>query len=742
MIPADGAPHGAALSDAALSDAALADALLRCADEPIAVPGAIQPHGALLAVTEPDLAVVVASANAAAVLGTDVAGRTLADLLGPEDTRRLRAGLAGDLTELNPLRLDLATGPADLVVHRADGLLVTEWEPLAGAAEAGPAWHRRLPSVLQRLSGTASLEELTAVLARDVRALTGFDRVMVYRFDREWNGEVVAEDRRADLEPFLGLHYPAADIPAQARALYATNWLRSIPDAGYTPVSLEPAVVPGTGRPLDLSGAGLRSVSPVHLEYLANMGVVASMSVSLLDRGRLWGLIACHHYAGPRRPSYADRVAAEFLGRTASLLLHTKVAAGAQGDVVGVAQRSADLAAAVGRAGRTPLPALTEGEGTVLDLLPAGGAAVRVDGRLRLLGDTPPAEQVGPLVSALLEAGIPVTDALPRVLPAADGLAGTASGVLAVGLDGGDFLAWFRPETPREVTWGGNPHETEVTASGRLSPRRSFEAWTETVRGTARPWAEHEVAAARALAGQVAVAARVRAEQENRMAAALQRTLLLDELPEVPGVDLAARYLPSADDVVGGDWYDLVPLPSGRVSLVLGDVAGHGLSAAAVTAQLRHALRAALLRDGGPGAALAELNRLLTALLPGEMATAVVAELDPATGEVAVSSAGHLPVLSTATGFLRAGRGPALGVLDDAEYAESRLRLTGDERLLLFSDGLVERRGEPVDGGLAALEAAAAAGGPDLSDLLDAVLATLAPPDTDDVTLLGLGRVG
>ncbi len=743
--PSGSVPAEGAVPVDAVSDAVLADALLRCADEPIAVPGAIQPHGALLAVTEPDLAVVVASAGASALFGAEVAGRTLADLLDPADLDRLRAGLTGDLTELDQLRLQLPGGPVDLVAHRADGLLVTEWEPLAGAAEAGPAWHRRLPSVLQRLSDTTGLEQLTDVLARDVRAVTGFDRVMVYRFDRDWNGEVVAEDRRRDLEPFLGLWYPAADIPAQARALYATNWMRLIPDARYTPVPLEPATVPGTGRPLDLSGAVLRSVSPVHLEYLANMGVIASMSVSLIDRGRLWGLIACHHYSGPRRPSHADRVAAEFLGRTASLLLHTAAAAGDQDDVVGVAQRSADLVAAVGRAGRTPLPALTEDDGTgrptVLDLLPAAGAAVRLDGRLRLLGETPPAERVGPLVAALLAAGTPVTDALPRVLPAAADLAGTASGVLAVGLDGGDFLAWFRPETPREVTWGGNPNKTEVTASGRLSPRQSFEAWTEVVRGTARPWREHEVAAARALADQVAVVGRARAQQENRMAAALQRTLLLDELPQVPGLDLAARYLPSADDVVGGDWYDLVPLPSGRVSLVLGDVAGHGLSAAAVTAQVRHALRATLLRDLGPGAALAELNRLLTALLPGEMATAVVAEVDPAGGEVAVASAGHLPVLSTATGFVRAGRGPALGILDSAEYAETRLRLTGDERLLLFSDGLVERRGEAVDAGLAALEAAAGGAGDDVSAVLDAVLAALDPPDTDDVTLLGLGRV-
>jgi serine phosphatase RsbU (regulator of sigma subunit)/GAF domain-containing protein len=721
------------------------DALQRCADEPISIPGAIQPHGALLAVTEPHLAVVVASADAADVLGTQPA--SLADVLVPADLDRLRAGLAGDLAELNPLRVTVAGAELDLVVHRADGLLVTEWEPLAGAEQAGAAWHRRLPRVLQRLSAAGTLEELTATLARDVRALTGFDRVMVYRFDPEWNGEVVAEDRRADLEPFLGLRYPASDIPAQARALYATNWLRLIPDATYRPVPLEPAANPVTGRPLDLSAAVLRSVSPVHLEYLANMGVVASMSVSLIDRGRLWGLIACHSYSGPHRPSYADRVAAEFLGRTASLLLHTTVEAGEQGRVVAVAQRQAELVAALGRTPRAPAQALTDGTPTVLDLLPAAGAAVRLDGRLHLLGSTPPADRVPGLVAALLAQGRPATDALGTLVPAAADVADTASGLLAVEVGGGrgDFLAWFRPETPREVTWGGNPHtpKTVGTEAGpRLSPRRSFAAWRETVRGTATPWREHEVAAASALAAHLTESALQRATEDDRLVAALQRTLLLEELPEVPGVALAARYRPSAADVVGGDWYDLVPLPSGRLAIVLGDVAGHGLAAASVTVQLRHALRAHLLRDRGPAAALQGLGGVIAALLPGELATAVVAELDPGTGDVAVANAGHLPVLhATADGvrLLGEGRGPALGLLDEVEYAETRLRLAGPDRLLLYSDGLVERRDVPLPDRLDALCAAAAAGSePDA--LLDAVLAALDPPDTDDVTLVGLGR--
>ncbi|WP_170182356.1 SpoIIE family protein phosphatase [Blastococcus colisei] len=722
------------------------EALLRCADEPIAVPGAVQPHGVLLAVTEPDFAVVVASANAPELFGRPV--EALDRVLGEADLAALRAGLDGDLAEVNPLRVQVSGAEVDLVMHRADGLLLTEWEPLGGAEQAGAAWHRRLPTVLQRLSATATLDELTDVLARDVRTVTGFDRVMVYRFDADWNGEVIAEAARDDLEPFLGLRYPASDIPAQARALYATNWMRLIPDAGYRPVPLDPPVPPSTGRPLDLSGAMLRSVSPVHLEYLANMGVAASMSISLIDGGQLWGLVACHHYAGAHRPSYADRVAAEFLGRTASLLLPTKVAAGEQAGVVEVATRQAQLAAVVGRTPRELSAALADGEVTALDLLPAAGAAVRLNGQLRLLGTTPPADRVEPLVRALLATGTPVTDAVSQVVPGAADLADTASGVLAVEVHGGrdDFLAWFRPETIREVTWGGNPYTSKTAqtdAGPRLSPRRSFDAWSETVRKTAQPWREHEVAAARTLAADLADAALSRAAEDNRLATALQRTLLLAELPKVPGFAMAARYRPSAEDVVGGDWYDLVPLPGGTVSVVLGDVAGHGLAAAAITAQLRHALRAHLLRASGPGAALDGLNEVIAALLPGEMATAVVVELDPSSGEVVVANAGHLPVLhATASGaeFLSDGRGPALGLLDAAGYRETRIRLSGEDRLLLFSDGLVERGRGGLESGLECLREAVGTAPAEPQTLLDAVLAALDPPTTDDVTLLGIAR--
>ncbi len=582
-------------------------AVVDCADEPIRIPGSIQPHGALLALDEPELRVVTASENVAEHLGVparDLLGRPAADVLG----REILAGLGTGDESSEPRRVEL-TGPDgtrrafDLVAHRTDHAVVVELEP-RDDAEA-PA---RTRQVLRALQGAATQRDLTGALAREMRRVTGFDRVMVYRFDEEWNGEVVAEDARADLDPYLGLHYPASDIPAQARALYTAQWLRSIPDATYTPSPLVPASDPRTGLPLDLSGAVLRSVSPVHLHYLGNMGVRASMSVSLLVHGRLWGLVACHHESGPHYPSAATRSLAEFLGRTASLLLQGKEDEARYVDTLAVSATAADLTRSLAARIREPLDVLCQ-DGGVLDLIDgAAGAAVRVHGELRLLGTTPTADGVDDLTRLLWAAGRHpvVTSALGRDVPGdlATRVAATASGVLAVPLTSGshsDFLMWFRPEVLREVTWAGNPHTKtlEPTEDGlRLSPRASFAAWVEQVRGRSEPWTPTEVAAAQRLGQDVDELLARRTAEDGRIAAALQR-IVLTEQPIIPaGFALASRYQPSGRDIIGGDWYDVTVLPDGRVVVMVGDVAGHGMGVAAITAQMRHALRAYLVNEG------------------------------------------------------------------------------------------------------------------------------------------------
>src|SRR6478735_5903466 len=290
-----------------------------CASEPIHVPGAIQPHGMLLAVTEPNLVVAVASANAAQWIGREtdgVLGRNLAEVLGEANAAAVDHARRLPWVQRHD-ELALTVGGEALIgtLSRSDGFLVIELEP-AGDDEGRASMVREASMALQR---TSRVTEVAAQAARWVRDLTGFDRVMVYRFDDEWNGEVIAEAKLDSLNTFLGLHYPSTDIPAQARELYRRNWLRIIPDIHYVPVPLVPPVAHDTARPLDMSTSTLRSVSPIHVEYLSNMGVDASMSVSAVIVGELWGLIACHHYSGPHRPGVTVRNAAEFLAQLISL---------------------------------------------------------------------------------------------------------------------------------------------------------------------------------------------------------------------------------------------------------------------------------------------------------------------------------------------------------------------------------------------------------------------------------------
>ncbi|HET9944250.1 MAG TPA: GAF domain-containing protein, partial [Actinomycetes bacterium] len=298
--------------------------LTNCEREPIHVPGSIQPHGVLLGLREPDLTVVQVSANLADLLGVrpdDALGRPVEAVVrgALADALREAAGESSDPSEHYPLSSTVEVGgvpvAVDALLHRSGGLLVVELEPGAGPLTFDSTY-RATRAAVGRVNRAGHPRELYRVAAEEVRRLTGFDRVMVYRFDQEWNGEVVAEDRLESLNSFLGLRYPSTDIPAQARELYKRNWLRLIPDVTYRPAPLQPVDNPVTGAPLDLSHSTLRSVSPIHVEYLQNMGVSASMSISLMNRGELWGLIACHHYSGPHAPPYATRAAAEFLGST------------------------------------------------------------------------------------------------------------------------------------------------------------------------------------------------------------------------------------------------------------------------------------------------------------------------------------------------------------------------------------------------------------------------------------------
>ena len=273
-----------------------------CDREPIHIPGGIQPHGALVVVAAPAFTVTQASENFAAHTGVSAAqimGKSLAALLDDAGLRHLREALGRSHPEdHNPLRLVVNGRRFDGIVHRYDGATIVELEPLAPDAPTYSPHHVLRPAML-RLGSADSLPALYEQILTATRELTGFERVMIYRFDERGHGSVDAEAKEPGLEPFLGVHYPASDIPQQARLLYTRNWLRIIPDARYSPSPLAPALRSDTGKPLDLSFAVLRSVSPIHREYLANMGVIGAMSASLVVRGRLWGLHQLHQSQWP-----------------------------------------------------------------------------------------------------------------------------------------------------------------------------------------------------------------------------------------------------------------------------------------------------------------------------------------------------------------------------------------------------------------------------------------------------------
>jgi light-regulated signal transduction histidine kinase (bacteriophytochrome) len=505
--------------------------LTQCDREPIHLLGGIQPRGVLLAFREPDLAVAVVSANAEALLGASpqaLLGQPITSVLDEATLRRVRVG-----TVAGPVRVAAGGRACSALLHESDGLTVLELEPLtdedAHAEEDALAAVHRLVSPLSRARGTSALLQSAADA---VRALIGFDRVMVYRFHADWHGEVLAESRGEDVDSFMGMHFPASDIPVQARALYTRNPLRLISDAGARPVALVPPSLPDSGRPLDLSGAALRSVSEVHLEYLRNMGVGASFSVSLLKDGALWGLIACHH-PSPRHVSAARRQACEVLAR----LLSLQLSAEERGAGAAARARRADLQGRlVTRLGEGPSlsVALDAHHDLLLELTGATGVALLLGDALDaeageaplLFGKTPGASEVRALAEWLATgSGMGATFHTERL-----GARGSpeATGLLAVRLDpeAPRFVLWFRPELARTVTWAGNPHKPARPEPGhaRLHPRGSFDAWREEVRGASAPWTPEDVEAAESFRGVLAGVVLRHAAELSRLSRALARS--------------------------------------------------------------------------------------------------------------------------------------------------------------------------------------------------------------------------
>jgi light-regulated signal transduction histidine kinase (bacteriophytochrome)/CheY-like chemotaxis protein len=528
-----------------------------CDREPIHIPGAILPHGAMLVMDPGTLEVLQVAGDTQGLIGlspTEVLGRSAHEIFRGDQADILSAlnasvNLAKPRHLLDPLLRVLPGRPLDASLHVSGGSLVLEVEaadttdrfaadPLAGVQE-----------MVEGLDAAVSLQTLCQLAAERVRGVAQYDRVLVYRFMHDDSGWVIAESREDNLAPFLNLHYPAADIPVQARALYAKNWLRLITQVNYEPAPLHPTDNPRTGEPLDMSQAILRDVSPIHREYLSNMGIDASMSISIIRHGKLWGLIACHNYSPRILPRHL-RAICELFGSMFSLQLEAREngeqfeerlasrmvlqnlmlnLASADDYAFGLTQQSPNL-----------LDYIHGGDSTVNGTR-NGGVAVAVKGQLTFLGITPNQAQIDAIVAWLNTRVTPddsvfSTDRLGEIWPEAKAFAEVASGILAISVshEPSDYIIWFRPELVGTTPWAGEPIKRVASGPGgeRLTPRKSFEIWKETVRGRCLPWAAADLDAAFDLRVSLlhVVLRRINAAARERKRAADRDKLLLAEL--------------------------------------------------------------------------------------------------------------------------------------------------------------------------------------------------------------------
>lgn len=508
-----------------MTDPKLQAAYDACSREPIHLSGAIQPHGILLAYAPRSGLVVAASDNAFELFdttGTTLLGQPIKSLFDSDVMQLIHdsvmASQPGDFPRLAGMINAGEWGRLHhLSVHIWGGLIHVELEPVAREIAQPPDAH----AMIAKLEVEAKQSPFFQVVAEQVHQLTGYDRVMVYAFRYDHSGEVIAEALSGELGSYNGLRFPASDIPPQARALYLANRVRVIPQVDYTPV---PVRTTQSVAPLDMSFDVLRSVSPIHLDYLRNMGVSASMSISIIVDGRLWGLIACHHHT-PKPVSAKQRIAADLFGRYVSLLLSTR----------NLKQIGAEEARARAHRDRleqllsessSPLETLRREAATLLGALPADSFALVAKGQVVQGG---PALSERTIEQALEWARSHASHAAEGTVERNDwtSLEDGPAGVFAIPLKGGSlgWLLLFRHEQVEYVRWAGSPSDAYQLDAGSLTigPRTSFEEWNETVRGTSEPWSDEDV------------------ERAERMRLLLLRAMHVDEDAVSSRVDPAGR---------------------------------------------------------------------------------------------------------------------------------------------------------------------------------------------------------
>lgn len=472
-----------------------------CSKEQIQIPGAIQSHGVLF-VLDDDLVILQVSANVGPHLGM-----TPDDLLGKDIRSIVQASSAVQVEKLirdaastfvNPFRVPIQCDSAvryfDGIAHQLAGVgtvLELEEDPNQGAiaVEGIDNYLQIIQRSLAAIDESHDAAVISKVMAEEIKSFTGFDRVMVYRFAEDFHGEVIGEAHEQDMEPYLGLHFPASDIPAQARALYRRNLVRLLHDVDAETSPLVPAVNPRAPGPLDMSRSVLRAMSPVHIQYLKNMGVASSLSVSLIVGGRLWGLIACHHRT-PRFVSYSIRATASLYALVLAAQLDarqhslsTERAAAGRHMALSILSSLQDYSEPLGNL-RAMLPLFMELFGAHGVALMAGAERYRTG----IVPEDPVLADLAGDLSAMRE-GVIMTHRAAMSCPSLAGHEDLAAGLVGIHLGGHDWLVLFRRAHGHTVRWAGDPRDSKtLQPDGTLNPRKSFGEWLQRVEGESEPW--------------------------------------------------------------------------------------------------------------------------------------------------------------------------------------------------------------------------------------------------------------
>lgn len=476
-----------------------------CEKEPIHIIGKSQSHGVIVACDKDSFIITQIGLNSTHFFGRDhkeYLGKPLSHLVG-EDLQGKIAGALDSADYLEVHEFSLNGKNFVIIPHLSNDSLVIDFEEINEQYE-NFNFQKQLSTILKTLSSSEDAIDLCRDAARITKSIFGYDRVMIYRFDEEWNGEVVAEEKEENLESWLGLHYPASDIPKQSRALFLKNRVRIIANVNYDPVPIVPELNPDTGNPLDLSKSELRGVSPIHIEYLQNMRVGASLTAALVNNGKLWGLIACHHYSA-KFINYYQRQTCDFITQIFSNELSLKESNSFLKEIAFSGEIRETLMNQIQAIGNIH-KGLTKAEVAFTDLINSGGGAIILNNKISIIGAGPSEKQIKSLIKNFLskrEENFFYHKNLTQFFPEAKKYQDVASGVLCarLGQSRKDYLIWFRPEVIQTVNWGGNPQNKAFydEEKQRLTPRKSFEKWSEELRGVSNSWKEYEVNAAKSL---------------------------------------------------------------------------------------------------------------------------------------------------------------------------------------------------------------------------------------------------